>query len=374
MAHVKLSDLQIGGFATGNVYEGDVVSVLRRATLTSDHPEFYLYMKSITGVLTSFARKAGTAIFWDSVCSLLLVVHSDHSADLYVEHPPLKVEMLAKRSVAAGQVIGSRHIADIQRMQFDGISLREDDKVLVCFKVGWKFGLFFDLADNRVLPIDDMERELGTLYRMLLYGDVYETLRNEALFETLVDAGRFPFVEIIGDGFDALLHAYKTNFNIEGIEGKQVAQFDAKRIGELADRWWSHPLYAKRQTILGSGLEAFKRNDSVASLKTLLSEIEGIIREARIAETGQSTRSFKDLLKYAADAGVKKTGSEMSLLLPTYFLQYLQRYTFADFDPMVAASAPSRHSVTHGAAAETAYTQVRALQAILTLDQLRFYL
>lgn len=34
----------------------------------------------------------------------------------------------------------------------------------------------------------------------------------------------------------------------------------------------------------------------------------------------------------------------------------------------------SRHSVGHGAAAATAYTMERALQALLTLDQVSFYL
>ena len=36
-------------------------------------------------------------------------------------------------------------IADIRSMKFSNIKITESDKVIYCFKVGWKFGLFFDL-------------------------------------------------------------------------------------------------------------------------------------------------------------------------------------------------------------------------------------
>jgi hypothetical protein len=38
------------------------------------------------------------------------------------------------------------------------------------------------------------------------------------------------------------------------------------------------------------------------------------------------------------------------------------------------ASANSRHSVGHGAAAAKTYTKEKAIQAILTFDQIVFYL
>ncbi|MER9222695.1 hypothetical protein NKI48_27985 [Mesorhizobium sp. M0644] len=48
--------------------------------------------------------------------------------------------------------------------------------------------------------------------------------------------------------------------------------------------------------------------------------------------------------------------------------------TFAEFDPAArTGKASSRHAVGHGEADSESYTQVRALQAFLTLDQLAFY-
>jgi len=44
-----------------------------------------------------------------------------------------------------------------------------------------------------------------------------------------------------------------------------------------------------------------------------------------------------------------------------------------NFDPTAGPGATvSRHAVGHGAAEAAAYTQTRALQALLTLDQIAF--
>ena len=35
---------------------------------------------------------------------------------------------------------------DIRKLKFDGIEIKKTDKIICCFKVGWKFGLFFDFS------------------------------------------------------------------------------------------------------------------------------------------------------------------------------------------------------------------------------------
>jgi hypothetical protein len=137
---------------------------------------------------------------------------------------------------------------------------------------------------------------------------------------------------------------------------------------------WKRPSLKDRRAILEPALAAFKRGDPVSCLKILLTEMEGVIQDAHIADLGAGAK-VKELLKYAAQRGLKKTGDESSLLFPNQFLQYLSDYTYADFDPKDGqADTLSRHSVGHGSARASAYTMTRALQAILALDQLSFYL
>lgn len=348
--------------------------VLVRAELTSDEPEFYDYMQNLSGAISASAQKSGVLISWDSVCNFVLVTHKDGTADLYIQHIPMSAEILAKRDFKAGEMVFQSGVADVRRIQIPGLEVKPDDGVIVCFKVGWKFALFFDLATDRHLDSGGVERSLGRLYRLLSFQDLYEALSDQKLFDQLVESGWFPFVEISGGEFQKLLKAYRVDFDIDAEKQRLIDKFDAARIDAIADRWRNRPSLTGRTKILNSALESFKRNDSVACLKTLLTEMEGIIQEVRIAETGTGT-SIKKLLEYAAEKGVKKTGDKESLLFPKQFLHYLSSYTYAQFDPKNPDTGVfSRHSVGHGGAKPDAYTQERALQAILTVDQLSFYL
>jgi hypothetical protein len=108
-------------------------------------------------------------------------------------------------------------------------------------------------------------------------------------------------------------------------------------------------------------------------LKIVLTEIEGILNEAHRKVHGQPAK-LKTLLAFAVSSAEAKAGRPDTLLFPKAFAEYLQRYTFANFDPSTSSgSAGSRHAVGHGHAAAESYTLVRALQALLTLDQLAFY-
>ena len=372
--HVNLDDIKINGFSTKNALAGEETSILVRALITSDQPEFYLYMKQITNFIVGPARKAGVELLIDQVSTLLLVTHVDGTADLYFQNVPMTLEILAKHDLAGGQVVYQSSIADIRRVRFPGIDLKSTDGVFICFKVGWKFGLFFDLANDRILNTDAMEISLGNLYRYLSFEEAYTALGNQDVFAKIVEAGWFPFLEIIGGEFEKLVAAYKANFNIQAEEELLLKNFDNVRIDRLTERWWKRECLTNRKAIIEPAIEAFKRCDPVSCLKIILTEIEGVIQDARIADAGTGAK-IKDLLKYATEQGLKKTGDQASLLFPKEFLKYLSDYTFANFNPQKPeAGIMSRHSVGHGGATADAYTQMRALQAILTLDQISFYL
>ena len=101
----------------------------------------------------------------DRVSAMLLVTHEDGTADLYLQDFPIEIEIMAKHDIAKGDAIFQSSIADVRRSRMSWLQLKSTDGVLCCFKVGWKFGLFFDLAPDRQLDVDAMERSLGRLYR-----------------------------------------------------------------------------------------------------------------------------------------------------------------------------------------------------------------
>jgi hypothetical protein len=138
-------------------------------------------------------------------------------------------------------------------------------------------------------------------------------------------------------------------------------------------RWIARPHLASREKLLAAAVAAFNRVDPIAVIKILLTEIEGILADAHRATHGKGAK-IKALLKFAIASAEQKSGGPNTLLLPEAFARYLSAYTFANFDPRGSVgTAGSRHAVGHGAAAADSYTMTRALQALLTLDQIAFY-
>ncbi len=360
------------GFSPINVEKGHYFWLLTRASITSDEPLFYKYIEQISNYFFSRAKVLQNAVY-----QFLVLIHKDLSADLYINNFTVMIEIMAKRNIEKFQPVTSNDIADIRRLKFSNIKILETDKVIYCFKVGWKFGLFFDLDRPEKLDSDKMALDLGTLYRKLSFQHVYEVLENETKFEEMLKDGWFPFIEIIGNEYKDLSSAYQDRFDFDNRIKKLVSNFVSTRIEKITKKWWEKQIFNDKKTILEAGTSAFLQdgNDGyVNCIKTLLSEAEGIIRIQYFSETGKGKNvTVKDLLTYLIEKGKTKTGSEYSLLLPFPFLQYLKDVIYPNFDIEKGLVDLSRHTSSHGVAKAEAYTHIRALQAILIIDQIYFY-
>lgn len=369
--HFHLDAVQdIGGFSLTNVKKGNYFWLLTRATTNSDEPEFYKYIEQLSN---PFFNKVG--VFTNAVYQFLILIHNDLSADLYVNNFPVAVELRVKRDVKKFEVITHGDIADIRRLEFPNIEIVKTDKIIYCFKVGWKFGLFFDL--NRELDPDAMALTLGTLYRYLSFQYVYELLETGKQFEEMIKDGWFPFIEIIGGEYKSLSEAYQNKFNFEERIDKIVGSFNKARIEKITNKWWKNQVFIDKKNILQAGINAFLRGDNdgyINCINTLLPQVEGIIRLQYFADTGKGRVKGKKLLSYLIEKGKEKSGSSESLFLPLHFFKYLNEVVFSDFDLETGKVDLSRHSLSHGVAQAEAYTKTRALQAILVLDQIYFYL
>jgi hypothetical protein len=265
-------------------------------------------------------------------------------------------------------------IADVTGMSFPCVNIEATDRVLCIFRQDWRFAFAFDFNPDRKLDIDGFTSTLGTLYRELRYRHLYEALADRTLFDRLVASGWFPFVEIITGEFKDLLQHIEAGFDVTDIEAVVLAKFDKARLQMILERWIAKPHYAAKEALLKAAIDAYNRHDPVAVIKILLTEIEGVLNDAHRATHGGQGAKLKELLNFAVESAKRKAGQPDTLLFPEAFAQYLAGHTFANFDPAAqTGTAGSRHAVGHGAATPESYTMPRALQAILTLDQLAFY-
>ena len=361
----------LAGFATETVEKGETVKILTRGSLISDDPLFYTYIEGITGI---FFKN----ILVNSVFHFLILIHDDSSADLYLNNFPTRILMLSKRSIKKGEVIRDNDIADIAKLSFENIYVKDTDKIIYCFKVGWKFGLFFDLDGNEQLDIEAMETELGALYRYLSFQDIYNTLESAPHFDQLLDDGWFPFIEMIGSEFREVSKAYKFLRKPHTKIQELISKFDKQRINRIRNKWWNKPLFADKKIILESGIDSYLKGGDqgfIGCIKTLLPEIEGIIRLHYFEETGKGRNvKIPELISHIVEKGKIKTGSEFSLFFPRAFFEYLNKSVFPNFDLEQGDISLSRHTSSHGVAKAEDYTKVRALQMILILDQIYFYI
>lgn len=378
----------IGGFNIENVEfapnETVTLKILNRGMFTSEQPEFYRYIEPFCARYL-YPKN----VFIDSVYQFLMVIHADQSGDLYINNFQVNMEVTPKRDMKAGEILMHSDVANSQKVSFPTIKIVATDRIIYCFKVGWRFGLFFDLKTriehlesdslnkDELLDIEAMQISIGDLRRYLLYYETFQILASESQLQGLIKDGWFPFVEIISGEYKALSEIYLDRFSFENRINMFLNGFTEARIKEITGRWWIKGIFSEKKSILEAGVNAYLQNTPdgyINAIKNLLTEIEGILRAIYHIETGKGNRvKSRDLMYHIVEKAKSKSASKISLFLPESFLTYLQDVVFADFDVEKEDIIDlSRNSSSHGVASKDQYTRSRALQAILILDQIYY--
>ncbi|MEN6081597.1 hypothetical protein [Chromobacterium piscinae] len=365
---------QISGFVAETANPGQVVKVWTRHALISDEPLFHWLVDSLDGVIRHMAQKAGVGVSLRRADTVLLIIKPDNTAELWMDTAAVAVRCAVKRVIGTHTAVFEKDIADVTGMSFPCVEIGAEDKVFCIFREGWGFGLAFDFNPKGQLDLEGFQSLLGMLHRQLRYRHLYQAVTDPVVFGTLVAAGWFPFVEIITSEFRELARQAESGSDIAEIEPKIIAAFDAARLGSLFERWTAKPHFAARATLLKEAVEAFTDQKPASVIKIILTEIEGVLNDAHKAVNDGQGAKIRDLLAFAQASAEKLAGGPDTLFFPDAFGRYLSAHTFANFDPVAGTgTAGSRHAVGHGAASQDSYTMTRALQAILTIDQLAFY-
>jgi hypothetical protein len=365
---------RLDGVSAHSALPGQNVKVWCRLATTSADPMFHRMVESFSAAIGHDAAQNQMAIpALDGAKVVLYVMREDGTAELWIDNMAISMTCVVRRDVEAMTFIFEHDLADVLDMRFPCIEIQEADRVLCLFREGWRYALAFDFNPEGKLDLPAFSRTLGSLHRELRYRHIYDAMEDEVLFNRLSMAGWFPFAEILTSNFKELLEHCQANFPLADVEEKLLAAFNKERLENIFRRWMARPHFAAKEALLKSAIDAFSRSDAVATIKILLTEIEGVMAEAYRAVHGQSAKT-KELLRFVIAAAEQRAGQPNSLMLPAAFARYLDTYTFANFDPVAQnGTAGSRHAVGHGAAAADTYTMTRALQAILTLDQIAFF-
>jgi hypothetical protein len=226
------------------------------------------------------------------------------------------------------------------------------------------------------MNIEDLFKELGRHYKYLAFQEEYSFFENRLMFEQMLNDGWFPFIQLLGEEFNMLSLIYKHEDVFELSLDEFLNRFDRNRINAFIIKWWKNTIFNEKKLIINAGIEAYLSNTEegyINCIKNLFSEIEGIIRISYFKENNRDP-TFPDLKNYICQKAKTKFISEDSLGFPDIFYTYLDEVLFKRSYIKNGGIVLSRHTSSHGIAKPELYSKARALQAILILDQMYFYL
>ncbi|ATI79952.1 hypothetical protein [Sphingobium yanoikuyae] len=373
---ILLNNLNLAGISAEAAQGGQKVQIWTRMALTSDQDLFQRIIGYIASVIEHAANHVGAYPRLNRAQNVFLVMRPDNSGELWVDTAAIATYHAIKRPgpIFAGTVIFENDVADLTGLWFPRVEVGPQDRILAIIREGWRFALYFDFNPDGELAIEEAKRALGTLYRRMRYADLYSSLAHEPTFKGMVGAGWFPFLELGITEIRTLLGMIEAEFPLDETEQNLISAFDDKRLERMFSRWMERAHLKEREMILRPAINAFKNSEPVTVIKIILSEIEGVMSDAYFQVHGERPYRASKLPGFMIEQAEQRAGGKDTLFFPVEFGQYLKDYTYADFKPDDLGTAGSRHAVSHGRVPGSQYTMARALQALLTLDQLAFYM
>ena len=359
---------ELAGLSLNAARQGESVKVLQSAFFSSYDDDHRHYFGQILGQFSGLTA---------TLPNNLLIVVRHNEARIHNAFP-LMLNIRSKVAIQPGRAVFQDQILDIEEVRFkDAVfeaDIRDGDKIVWLFRLDWSFGLYFDFSGQSTTL--ELWKTLGQCYRAMHFHAVYAFFADPANPERLIDRGWFPFIQFSTDEFRQLRNGVRHPSELHIVEEHIVQAFTAERIDRLAEGWWTNPAFRDKKEIITAGLNAYKEGSDeqvINCIKNLVSEAEGIVRLHFHRNVGRKPTT-RELIEYVSDRGKQAFPTSGSLAFPRLFHGYLDTFLFRGFDLEHGTVDLSRHSVAHGVAAADQYTRTRALQVILSLDQIHHYI
>jgi len=365
-------DVIPAGFALTSAEKGQTVAVEPRQFLTTDDGEIlYTYLDGISSL---FLNKyfANRRMKIPPIDTCLITINKQKVAKVYINDFPVDIKIVGKVAVQKGQEITKEDIADILEVGFPTIEIEPDNGIVYIFSYGWRRALYFDftpIQPDSKSYLHDIGALFARFHTVMLFKELFQL--DNSVLEDMYERGWFPFVRILGNKFESLYNAFKNKFSLEPVEAAIITDFGEDKLQEMLSSWLTKNIFQDHRLLLERGIERYIAGDHVSAISNLYPRIEGILRYVYLGEVNQpKSNALVDNLWEKVSTKCLDT----SLFLPDRFREYLKRFYFAYFDVKTGKLDISRHSIGHGVARQEAFNQVKALQGVLILDQLFYYL
>lgn len=364
----------VPGFSGGVGRRGEKIPVVVKGFLTPENGDiFYTCMK---GIYRSFISP-----FWselgklgknpENLSNFLVRQQVNGDFELIVNFR-IQPEALVRTNVSKGDPVSYSQIADIRRITLPDVNISARETIVFFFTHYWRHVLYFDFGcvndKNYNLSLEDLEKNLAQCYLDLWFPTYF---REDDVTTRLRESGWFSFIALGGQLYEQIYSVFKNEENPESKEWVVVDKMDAQKFRNLSDHWYNKDAIASRKEFFDTAIERFEAGDFISCIKILYPEIEGVLRELYLPQSGQP--GFKDLIKRLKNE-VESHAPIWSLFRQDEFLEYLTKWFFKGFDYSSGNVDLARHSSAHGVAASSEYSKRNAVIGFLILDQISFFL
>ena len=301
--------------------------------------------------------------------------------------------------IAFHKEIRNFHSIDFNPDQKDKIPLSNEDTFigyisLTNFLIDVNGVLFFDFSgENAWESIENYFSKIPQKIQNCIFKKAYELCQIYTDYDTLLSKkvktshdeqkisnieirldmlrGWFPFQRILGEEFEDLysdiIKFPNDNLNLSYLQ--IINAFDNHRLNEILADWKEIEVLPYKH--LKIGLKHYQNQDPFNSIHVLTPCLEGIVRNT-LNDRLESMPHSEIREKISEDLkGILHTTEDNTLYIDA-FKSYLETTWYSSFSNNRLFYPITRHTVSHGVSKYEEYTMEKALQLILTIDQLSY--
>lgn len=301
---------------------------------------------------------------------LLAIISRDGSATVYLNELNTRGQVQVKKDIKKGDAVFVDDIADVHRLEFEGVTIPRDSGIVFIFAVGWRRAMFYDLAP--LLPKKGEEREydvattLAQFYTYLMFQRRFTI--SDQTWQNLSDGQWFPFITLKESTIQKLISHAANGWPLDDLS-EAIAGEVKDVLPAMRARWKASPAFADHISFLEQATERYLAGDFLSATSLLYPRIEGLLRSHQRLTDPAGHASQKGLAGSAVRVAEDERHSSTPLL-PGRFRQYLESVYFASFNPSDPKIRVSRNSVGHGVVASEECSLKAATISLLIVDQL----
>jgi hypothetical protein len=355
------------GYAAHPASKGETVTIVVSEFITSEQGQLFhdRLARLPSGIIAALPQKAN--ILNSELTALLVIVSPDGSSTCYVNREiTVTIEAVSKRAITAGEFISPDDCIDVLSVSLldsekKNIVIPDEASVIYYFAVGWTRALFYDYSPSHFQKRTfDIHSFLASCYRYLLFKERLDI--DEEQFIGLMGKRLFPFIGLPASMVLRLISYIDNLWDIQELLPDIKAVVD-QHLERAQHRWTTHRLTKPHCDLLLQAKERYIAEDFISACSILYPRIEGVLRTL-IGETKKRIGQ-----KTLIDAVKLPSQQTVSNLLPERFRLYLKAVVFPDFDQDLPTGL-TRHTVAHGIADASEYTELNTLIGFLILDHI----